>query len=577
MQRLLPGNLSRFFLFVCIICWSCHSGKTNDKKDEVTTQVYYNGTILTMLGNQPGTVEAIGIQNGKIVFAGSLKDAKSKFLNTTMTDLQGNTMLPGFIDPHSHFGMVANAMGQVDLNPPPVGSVQTIEELLNKIKKYKQEHTIPDGEWIFGWGYDDGQLAEKRHPDKNEIDAVLPNNPVYLNHTSGHMGVANSLALRQMNVTVNTVNPAGGNIDRFPGTKEPNGLLQETATYAFMGNMLQQLNNRRAEFFDKTQEYYAQNGITTAQDGMTDRNSIAYYQSQADAGKLKIDLVSLAGFSDLDINLKDTALKWKTYKNGFKIQGTKIIADGSPQGKTAYFSKPYQTKVPGCQANCRGIPSISQETLNNLLVKAYAANNQLFIHCNGDASVDMVIEAHEKACTLLNLPMNKDRRTIVIHSQFVRPDQLTIYKKYNLEPSFFTNHAYFWGDEHVQNLGKERAFFLSPIATADSLGLHYTNHSDATVTPINPIFTVWSAVNRLSRSGIVIGANERATPYQALKAITIHAAYELFEEGMKGTIEVGKIADLVILDKNPLSVAWAELKNIQVVETIKNGRTIFKK
>lgn len=577
MQRLLPGNLSRFFLFVCIICWSCHSGKTNDKKDEVTTQVYYNGTILTMEGNQPGTVEAIGIQNGKIVFAGSLKDAKSKFLNTTMTDLQGNTMLPGFIDPHSHFGMVANAMGQVDLNPPPVGSVQTIEELLNKIKKYKQEHTIPDGEWIFGWGYDDGQLAEKRHPNKNEIDAVLPNNPVYLNHTSGHMGVANSLALRQMNVTVNTVNPAGGNIDRFPGTKEPNGLLQETATYAFMGNMLQQLNNRRAEFFDKTQEYYAQNGITTAQDGMTDRNSIAYYQSQADAGKLKIDLVSLAGFSDLDINLNDTALNWKTYKNGFKIQGTKIIADGSPQGKTAYFSKPYQTKVPGCQANCRGIPSISQETLNNLVVKAYAANNQLFIHCNGDASVDMVIEAHEKACTLLNLPMNKDRRTIVIHSQFVRPGQLTIYKNYNIEPSFFTNHAYFWGDEHVQNLGKERAFFLSPIATADSLGLHYTNHSDATVTPINPIFTVWSAVNRLSRSGIVIGANERATPYQALKAITIHAAYELFEEGMKGTIEVGKLADLVILDKNPLSVAWAELKNIQVVETIKNGRTIFKK
>ena len=577
MQRLLPGKLSRFFLFVCIICWSCHSGKTNDKKDEVTTQVYYNGTILTMEGNQPGTVEAIGIQNGKIVFAGSLKDAKSKFLNTTMTDLQGNTMLPGFIDPHSHFGMVANAMGQVDLNPPPVGSVQTIEELLNKIKKYKQEHTIPDGEWIFGWGYDDGQLAEKRHPNKNEIDAVLPNNPVYLNHTSGHMGVANSLALRQMNVTVNTVNPAGGNIDRFPGTKEPNGLLQETATYAFMGNMLQQLNNRRAEFFDKTQEYYAQNGITTAQDGMTDRNSIAYYQSQADAGKLKIDLVSLAGFSDLDINLNDTALNWKTYKNGFKIQGTKIIADGSPQGKTAYFSKPYQTKVPGCQANCRGIPSISQETLNNLVVKAYAANNQLFIHCNGDASVDMVIEAHEKACTLLNLPMNKDRRTIVIHSQFVRPGQLTIYKNYNIEPSFFTNHAYFWGDEHVQNLGKERAFFLSPIATADSLGLHYTNHSDATVTPINPIFTVWSAVNRLSRSGIVIGANERATPYQALKAITIHAAYELFEEGMKGTIEVGKLADLVILDKNPLSVAWAELKNIQVVETIKNGRTIFKK
>lgn len=207
---------------------------------------------------------------------------------------------------------------------------------------------------------------------------------------------------------------------------------------------------------------------------------------------------------------------------------------------------------------------------------AYDNENQLFIHSNGDASIDMLIEAHEHACKELDQALDKDRRTIVIHSQFVRPDQLQLYKEYNIEPSFFTNHAYFWGDVHVENLGEKRAFFLSPIASAEKIGLKYTNHSDDTVTPINPLFTIWSAVNRVSRTGKVIGETERATPYQALKAITSHAAYEFFEEDSKGSINEGKLADFVILDKNPLKVDPMEIRDIEVAETIKEGKTIFK-
>jgi predicted amidohydrolase YtcJ len=192
---------------------------------------------------------------------------------------------------------------------------------------------------------------------------------------------------------------------------------------------------------------------------MTDRNTIHFFQSQADAGKLKIDLISLAGYSELESNIKDASLSFKKYKNGFKVQGTKIVADGSPQGKTAYFTKPFLTEVPGCFHDCRGLPSLTQEALNKLFVTAYENDNQLFIHCNGDATVDMIISAHENACKKLNQPLNKDRRTIIIHAQFARPDQLVTFKKYNMEPSFFTNHAYFWGDVHVRNLGKERAYF----------------------------------------------------------------------------------------------------------------------
>lgn len=549
--------------------------KTPQSGSQSDATLYHNGKIITMETEVPVYAEALVTQDGEIAFVGDLAAARKQFAGAKDYNLNGKTLLPGFIDPHSHFGMVSNSMGQVDLNPPPVGNVSNIDDLMQKVAQYKVDNDIADGDWIFGWGYDDGQLAEERHPTKGEIDAVLPNNPVYLHHASGHMGVANQAALDMMDITAASEDPPGGSIGRIAGTKEPNGLVQETAMYPLVGNMLQILASKQAEFFDATQAYYTAAGITTAQDGMTDRNAIQFFQNQADAGKLDIDLIALAGFSDLDANLADTDMKFREYNNGFKVQGTKIIADGSPQGKTAYFTKPFETEVPGCHHDCRGLPSLSEESLDDLFAKAYAADNQLFIHCNGDAAIDMVIRAHEYACEKTGQPLDKDRRIVAIHAQFIRPDQLQKFKEYQIQPSFFTNHAYFWGDVHLQNLGEERANYLSPIPAAAELGLRYTNHSDATVTPVDPLFTVWSAVNRTSRSGQVIGKEQRATPYQGLLAVTNHAAYEFFEEDQKGTLTKGKFADMVILSDNPLTAAPASIKDIKVEATIKEGKAVF--
>lgn len=539
--------------------------------------VYYNGNIITMESDELQLVEALVTQGGKISYVGSLNEAQANYKNAAEVDLKNQTLLPGFIDPHSHFGMVSNTMGQVNLSAPPIGNIDSIDKIQQALKAYKQDNNIADGEWIFGWGYDESQLTEGRHPTKEDIDKVLPNNPVYLQHTSGHMGVANSKGLAAMDITADSQAPEGGNIARVKGSNEPNGLVQETAMYPFMYNLLKLLTPKQAEFFEQTQDYYAKNGVTTAQDGSTTRDAIQFFQSQADAGKLKIDLVALAGASDLDENLADKNFKWKTYQNGFKVQGTKIIGDGSPQGKTAYFTQPYLTPVADCKSDCRGLPSISQEALNEMFVKAYQRDNQLFIHNNGDASTDMIIKAHEYAVKKTGQAADKDRRTVPIHAQFARPDQLAAFKKYNMLPSFFTNHAYFWGDVHVENLGEKRANFLSPIATADQMGLKYTNHSDDTVTPVDPLFSVWSAVNRTSRSGKIIGVDERATPYQALKAITSHAAYEYFEEDSKGSLTPGKLADLVILDNNPLTIDADKLRAIKVMKTIKEGKTIYER
>jgi hypothetical protein len=210
------------------------------------------------------------------------------------------------------------------------------------------------------------------------------------------------------------------------------------------------------------------------------------------------------------------------------------------------------------------------------MLGCYSNKVQLYSHCNGDASIDMMISGHEYAMRKLN-DSTSDRRTVIIHSQIMRPDQLVTYKKYKMLPSFFTNHTFYWGDVHIANLGMERASFLSPMKSALDMDIIATNHTDASVTPMDQLFLLWSSVNRLSRNNVVVGEAQRIDAYRGLKALTINGAYQYFEENTKGSLKAGKLADLVILDKNPLKVDAISIKDIKVMETIKEGKSIFKK
>jgi hypothetical protein len=249
----------------------------------------------------------------------------------------------------------------------------------------------------------------------------------------------------------------------------------------------------------------------------------------------------------------------------------KIVADGSPQGKTAFFTKPYLTGGPSGQQDWRGEPTFTQPQLNEFVKKVYDGGAQLFVHCNGDAAIDALLEAHRFAA---GDDPAKDRRTVGIHSQFIRRDQLEKYRAWNISPSFFTLHCFYFGDTHVANRGREQTDFISPLRSARELGIRCTNHTDFNVSPLDQLFTIHTAVNRTSRSGAVIGAGERVTPLAALEAITIDGARQYREDHAKGSIEVGKLADLVILSGNPLTVDPATIKDIKVLETIKDGRTI---
>lgn len=545
---------------------------------ETADKVYINGRIITVDAKN-STAQAVAVKAGKILAVGSVNDInKLKSANTVVVDLGGKTVIPGLIDGHSHF-MSLEWTQTANVAAPPVGPVKTIADIVTELKKYKAAKNIPDGEWIRGFGYDVDQLAEKRHPTKDDLDGAFPNNPVVITHVSGHMSVANSAALKASGIDSTTKDPAGGIIVRKDGSNEPEGLLQEKAQYVVRQRQNKEKPTLEAQLkiLKEQQLFYASQGITTAQDGSTSFESLQLLKQAADRGELFIDIETLPSYGIIDKVLGNPDFKYGVLTNHLKLNGFKFMSDGSPQGKTAYFGRPYLTKVPGCDnAECRGFPVTTQEQFNEAVKKGFENNIQVFVHCNGDAAIDMYIEAIENANRELKTS-STNRRPVVIHSQFVRPDQLDKYKTLGMLPACFTNHTFFWGDVHVQNLGEKRAFFSSPLKTALKKGIIATNHTDFPVTPVNQLFLLWTSVNRQSRSGKVIGPNERLTPIEGLRTITINGAYEYFEEATKGSIEPGKLADLVVLSDNPLTIDPKNIKDLVVLETIKEGNTIYKR
>ncbi|MFO7663967.1 MAG: amidohydrolase family protein [Chloroflexota bacterium] len=258
-------------------------------------------------------------------------------------------------------------------------------------------------------------------------------------------------------------------------------------------------------------------------------------------------------------------------RNRLKLQGIKFAMDGSPQAKTAFWSESLLTPGPGGEENWRGQPLFPPEQVNKALATIYGEGIQVFCHANGDAAIDMIIDG----ARLAGVKAEDDRRTVIIHSQVMRPDQIDDYVELGFSPSFFTSHCFFWGDTHLDNLGEKRASFISPMTSALRVGLIFSNHTDFSVTPIDQFLPLWSSLTRKMRDGRVLGPEERVDRWNGLKALTINAAWQLREEDRKGTLEAGKLADLVILDANPLTIPEDDILNIKVVETIKEGVTVY--
>lgn len=537
----------------------------------------YGGPILTMRGMTPEYAEAMLVQNGRIQFIGDYQTALAQKIPVTqIIHLHNQTLLPGFIDAHSHLNSVGLQQTVANLHPEPDGTVSDIPGLIQALSLWQQRN--PDfvksaGGWIIGNGYDDAQLKEKRHPTAQDLDKVSTTHPIIILHQSGHLASVNHKALELLGINKNTANPEGGIIRRVKGSQQPDGVLEEAVVFQAMATAFKSVPPEIMQNMAKTAlKTYIQNGYTTVQEGRADAGTSELWRSFAAIGQLDIDV---AVYPDL-INELPYVLENGTsprYDRHFRIAGVKISLDGSPQGKTAWLTQPYQIPPEGKDKNYRGYPAYSEAKVQQAINTAFQHNWQILAHANGDAAIDQYMNVIAKAGKQYG---NQNRRNVIIHAQTMREDQLDRAKQLQLIPSFFSLHTYYWGDWHRQEtLGPERAKHISPTGSALAKGMIFTQHHDAPVIPPRSMMTLDATVNRTTRSGVVLGEDQKVSPYIALKSMTDWAAYQYFEERDKGTLEQGKLADFVILNQNPLTIQPDQIKNINITAVYKEGRQIY--
>lgn len=572
-MKTIKSFISILPVLLVLITMSCKQEK--DKIDIPEYTIYSNGDIITMQGDKPKCVESVVVIDSIIAFTGSLEEAKEFTGNQfVLKDLEGKTMLPGFIDAHAHFGAFSTQAIGAQILPPPDAGAKDISTLIEILQKWNTPENRALTGWIFGLGFDDSVLEEKRFPTKHDLDQVSTEFPIMIIHISGHFAVVNSKGLELLKIDASTENPDGGIIRREENSKEPNGVLEELAAIPYYEKALTPASKEAADrFFDEGQKMALSYGYTTAQEGRAMENHTMFVNAAKDK-KLKLDVVSYIDYAYVD-RFMQTEWNSKSYKNHYRIGGIKLTLDGSPQGRTAWRTQPYLIPPDGKDKNYSGYPAIPKDSMViSIYEKGFKNNWQILTHANGDAAMDQMIRTMKIVADKYG---NNQRRNVLIHGQYIREDQLDSLKKLDVIASLFPLHTFYWGDWHKEIIGDSLGNNISPTRTALNKGLKLTIHTDAPVALPNLMRMVGISVERKSRSGKVIGEKEKLTPYEALKAITDWSAYQHFEENIKGTIEKNKLADFVILDQNPLDVNEEEIKNILVLETIKEGKTVYKK
>ena len=540
---------------------------------QVADTIYHNGPIITVNDKQP-TAEAVAVKGGKILALGNKDEIlKRKGDDTTLIDLGGKTMLPGFVDSHGHTYMIGIQATTANLLPPPDGRGKDIGSLLILLDDWAENNkdAVKNVGWIAGFGYDDSQLAEQRHPTREDLDKVSTELPVLIVHQSGHLGVANSKALELAGIDANTVDPKGGVFRREEGSKEPNGVCEEYAFFLLVGKLVgafdDQVNDALVIEGAKLQASF---GYTTAQEGRAIGAGLEAMNRVAESGKLPIDLVAYPDVLEVE-NPKPTM----KYTNHYRQGGVKLTIDGSPQGKTAWLTKPYHVPPPGQKKDYVGYAAIDEKTTIDAVEKAYANGWQIICHCNGDAASDRYIKALTAAQQ--KYPDVKNR-PVLIHGQVLREDQVDAIQKLGVFLSLFPMHTYYWGDYHRDSvLGPERAPNISPTGWVLERGMMFGSHHDAPVALPNSMRILSATVTRKTRTGKVLGPQHRVDVATAIKALTIWPAWQHFEEKNKGSIEVGKLADFVVLSDNPLEIDEGALADIKILETIKEDVSIYKR
>ncbi len=533
-------------------------------------KIFTNCRVITM-DDDNAWAESFGVLKDRFAAVGTQDEVWAwGGEDAEQIDLGGKTVLPGFIESHNHLSYFSLRMDHADCSTPPNTSIDQV--LARLAQRAEQE---PEGGWIFGYGFDNSLIDDSRHLNRDELDRIAPDHHIIVTHTSGHLGYANSKLLETMGIDHSTPDPEGGEIHR-DASGRATGLLKETALFPIMGLFPKPELDEVKALVKQGAALANESGVTSVHDaaiGMEGAGPMVVQAYRELAAENNLGLRAyLTLMSDFFDQYQGLGLGSGFGSDAVKLGSVKFFQDGSIQGHTGWLSAPYHDKAE--EGHVSGT-IMSQKTLDEKVETYHRQGLQIAIHGNGDAAIESIVEAVERAQAAYP---REDPRHLLIHCQTVRPDQIPRMKACGLMPSYFVQHVYYWGDRHHDIfLGPDRAARISPLASSLKEGLIFTLHSDLPVTPMDPLHSIHTAVNRLTREGMVLGPEERIAVQDALKAYTIWAAMAGFEEDIKGSISPGNLADWVVLSDNPLEVAPETIKDIQVLETVCGGARVYRK
>ena len=519
--------------------------------------LFFGGPIITL--SEPLYADAMLTDGGRVLALGSLDALRAAAPGARETDLCGRTLAPAFIDAHSHFTQMANSLLQVS-----VDDADSVEKLRARIAGFIEETALRPGEWVTARDYDNNLFPGARHPALGELDSLASGYRLTLQHKSGHMGLFNSAALAALGLTPDTPDPEGGAIGRKDGALT--GYMEENAFFSYLKKIPMPGIDALMGAYGRAQDIYAAHGITTMQEGMLVKEMLPLYAELLRRDILKLDLVVYPCPDCLDAARRLVAASGS---KRCRVGGIKIFLDGSPQGRTAWMRSPY---LGGDGGYC-GYSTMTDEQVLDAFRLAAREKTQLLAHCNGDAAAAQFLRC--LALAEREHPVLRTLRPVIIHGQLLGLDQLETAARLGATVSFFVAHVYHWGEVHIKNFGLDRASEISPAASAKRAGLPFTFHQDAPVIQPDMLETVWCAVNRRTAGGTTLGEGEKLSALEALEAVTLSAARQYGEEASKGSLAPGKLADYIILDRDPLAVGADKLRDIRVLRSCKEDTPVF--
>lgn len=535
--------------------------------------ILLNGTVHS-LSSTAASYEGLAVRNGKVLAGGTNREMAALVGGRTeVIDLAGRTAVPGFIETHNHptfYGMTLAA--PVEAGSPPNDS---IGDIVDRVAAAVHDHE--PGTWVRGYRYDDTLLAEDRHPTKADLDPASPEHPVCLLHISGHFCVLNSAGLRAVGIDRNTPDPVGGAIVRDAGG-EPTGVLAETAAFAAYAAMPTAEVEDYVDALERAGNSYLANGVTTVHDTgiglLGGAAELTAYRTAMRSGRFRnrvqgylvADLFDDLGDGRLnDVEASVAGLGDDT----FRLAGVKMWADGSIQGLTGCLSEGY-----ACAPDQYGVLIHPPEELARRIATLDDAGWQVAVHGNGDQAIQTILDAY---ASLGVRPDERDSRHRIEHCQMASEEQLDAMASAGIHASFFIKHVYYWGDRHRDRfLGQKRAERIDPLSSAGRHGVRFGLHSDTPVVPVSPLEGMWCAVNRITRDGKELGAEQAVPTTTALRAYTAEAAHLAHEEDRKGRLEPGMLADIAVLSADPLDIDPSRLRDLATHATVIGGEVAWR-